>query len=31
MIGTPGAGKTMLAERLPSILPNMSEAEAMKP
>ncbi|MFA6036725.1 MAG: YifB family Mg chelatase-like AAA ATPase [Legionellales bacterium] len=30
MIGTPGAGKTMLAERLPSILPNMSEAEAIE-
>jgi magnesium chelatase family protein len=30
MIGTPGAGKTMLAERLPSILPPMSEKEALE-
>jgi magnesium chelatase family protein len=30
MIGTPGAGKTMLAERLPSILPSMTETEAIE-
>lgn len=30
LIGPPGAGKTMLASRLPSILPPMTEAEAME-
>lgn len=30
MIGPPGAGKTMLAERLPSILPPLSDAEAVE-
>ena len=30
MIGPPGAGKTMLAKRIPSILPAMSFAEALK-
>ncbi len=30
MIGPPGAGKTMLAERLPGILPTMSDAEALE-
>jgi magnesium chelatase family protein len=30
MIGPPGAGKTMLARRLPSILPALSEAEALE-
>ena len=29
MIGPPGSGKTMLAERLPGILPPMTEQEAM--
>ena len=29
MIGPPGCGKTMLAERLPGILPDMSETEAL--
>lgn len=29
LIGSPGAGKTMLAERLPSILPPLDDAEAM--
>ena len=29
MIGPPGAGKTMLARRLPSILPSLSLAEAL--
>jgi magnesium chelatase family protein len=29
-IGPPGAGKTMLARRIPSILPAMSEAEAIE-
>jgi magnesium chelatase family protein len=29
MIGPPGAGKTMLASRLPGILPRMTEAEAL--
>ena len=29
-IGPPGAGKTMLARRLPSILPALEEAEAME-
>jgi magnesium chelatase family protein len=30
LIGPPGAGKTMLAKRLPSILPPMSTAEALE-
>ena len=30
MIGPPGAGKTMLANRLPGILPPMSEVEAVE-
>lgn len=30
LIGPPGAGKTMLAKRLPSILPPMSNAEALE-
>jgi magnesium chelatase family protein len=30
MIGPPGSGKTMLARRLPSILPRMSLAEALE-
>jgi magnesium chelatase family protein len=30
MVGPPGAGKTMLAERLPSILPPLSDAEAVE-
>lgn len=30
MIGPPGSGKSMLAERLPSILPPMSEKEALQ-
>jgi len=30
MIGPPGSGKTMLAERLPGILPKMSETEALE-
>ncbi len=30
MIGPPGTGKTMLAERLPGILPPMSESEALE-
>ena len=30
MIGPPGAGKTMLAKRLPSILPRMSKEEALE-
>ena len=29
MIGSPGAGKSMLAKRLPSILPDMSREEAL--
>ena len=30
MVGSPGAGKTMLARRLPSILPGLSREEAME-
>ncbi len=30
LIGPPGAGKTMLARRLPTILPNLSEEEALE-
>src|SRR3569833_4176023 len=30
MIGPPGAGKTMLARRLPSILPQLTEDEALE-
>ena len=30
MIGPPGAGKSMLARRLPSILPDMTRAEALE-
>ncbi len=30
LIGAPGAGKSMLAKRLPSILPDMSRAEALE-
>ncbi|WP_407275749.1 YifB family Mg chelatase-like AAA ATPase [Halothiobacillus sp. DCM-1] len=30
LIGPPGAGKSMLAQRLPGILPPMTEAEAME-
>lgn len=30
MIGPPGAGKTMLARRLPGILPELSEAESLE-
>lgn len=30
MIGPPGTGKTMLASRLPGILPQLSEAEALE-
>jgi magnesium chelatase family protein len=30
LIGAPGTGKTMLAERLPSILPQLTEAEAIE-
>jgi len=30
MIGSPGAGKSMLARRLPSILPDMTRAEALE-
>jgi magnesium chelatase family protein len=30
MIGPPGAGKTMLARRLPSVLPPLSEEEALE-
>ncbi len=30
MIGPPGAGKSMLARRLPSILPDLSEREALE-
>lgn len=30
MVGPPGSGKTMLAKRLPSVLPPMSEQEALE-
>ncbi len=30
MVGPPGAGKTMLAERLPGILPDLEDEEAME-
>ncbi len=30
MLGPPGSGKTMMAQRLPSVLPPMSEAEALE-
>jgi magnesium chelatase family protein len=30
MIGPPGAGKTMLARRLPTILPDLTESEALE-
>jgi magnesium chelatase family protein len=30
MIGQPGCGKSMIAERLPSILPSLNEAEALE-
>ncbi len=30
MVGPPGAGKTMLAARLPGLLPDLSEAEAVE-
>ena len=30
LVGPPGAGKSMLAKRLPSILPDMSNAEALE-
>lgn len=30
LVGPPGAGKTMLARRLPSILPSLSEEEALQ-
>jgi magnesium chelatase family protein len=30
LVGPPGAGKTMLARRLPSILPTLSDAEALE-
>ncbi len=30
MVGSPGSGKTMLARRLPGILPNLSEQEAVE-
>lgn len=30
MVGPPGAGKTMLAERLPGLLPDLEDSEAME-
>jgi magnesium chelatase family protein len=30
MVGTPGAGKTMLAERLPGLLPTLTDAAALE-
>src|SRR5207249_2833688 len=30
MVGPPGAGKTMLARRLPGLLPPLAEAEALE-
>lgn len=30
MVGSPGSGKTMLAKRLPSILPQMTESESLE-
>jgi magnesium chelatase family protein len=30
MVGPPGAGKTMLAERFPSILPDLTESQALQ-
>ncbi|MEN9752377.1 MAG: hypothetical protein RL670_68 [Actinomycetota bacterium] len=30
MLGPPGAGKTMLAERLPSILPDLTESQSLE-
>ncbi len=30
LVGPPGAGKTMLAERLPGLLPDLDDAEAME-
>jgi magnesium chelatase family protein len=30
MVGPPGAGKTMLARRLPTILPNLSREECLE-
>jgi magnesium chelatase family protein len=31
LVGPPGAGKSMLAQRLPGVLPELSEAEALEP
>ena len=30
MIGEPGCGKTMIAQRIPTILPEMTEAECLE-
>lgn len=30
LVGPPGAGKTMIAERMPSILPPLSENERLE-
>jgi magnesium chelatase family protein len=30
LVGTPGTGKSMLAERLPGILPPLDESEALE-